>query len=295
MPVICLGGPTGSGKTAIAIDIAKRINGEIINADSRQIYKDFPIITAQPTHEEQNIVPHHLYGFLESNKNLSAGVWAKLAYEKSREIVEKGKRAIIVGGTGFYIRALLEGLAQIPQIPEEIRRYWNLKISSDGVINLYESLKKIDTDYSKKIDPHDKQRIQRALEVYSYTGKSLSWWHNQNVIPLCKGPLFVIDTSLSYLTPILNSRIDKMISSGAIVEAENAYKKNNVSKCAWSGIGCHELFLWLDKKIEWDECLTRWRKQTRAYAKRQITWFKGRINAIHLNGQTAIETILQSI
>lgn len=284
VPVICLGGPTGCGKSELGLELADRLDGEIVNADSRQLYRDFPIITAQPTREDLARHPHHLYGFLDTGQKISAGVWSDLAAKKAAEIRERGKVPLIIGGTGFYIRSLLEGLAKIPPIPPEISGHWQMRMQEEGNEKLYRLLEKTDPAYAVKINSSDRQRIQRALEVHAFTGRTFSWWHGQTPeAPLCAGPLFLVDISLEELTPFLYIRIGKMIAAGALDEAEKAYSLNrNGNAPGWSGIGCAELFQWLEGRLDLPDCERLWRKQTRAYAKRQLIWFRGRKNGVWL-------------
>lgn len=284
---ICLAGPTGAGKTGLAIRWAQTLNGEIINADSRQLYADFPIITAQPTEKEKGEIVHHLYGFLETEEKINAGKWARMAMERIREITLAGKLPIIVGGTGFYFNTILRGLAEIPETDLHIRAKVEQSILQRGSESMHLQLACIDPAYAAKIHPHDKNRIARGLEVFESTGKTLSWWHeNSSQKPLCQGPLFVLDTSLAVLEPLLKERIDAMLAMGALEEAENAWTKcHNLKAPGWSGIGCAELGALLAGRITRDECLKLWLSNTRAYAKRQITWFRSRKETIWINLQ----------
>lgn len=282
--VICLGGPTGSGKTAIALLLAQKLNCEIINADSRQTYADFPVITAQPTPEEQAQTPHHLYGYLKCTEKTSAGEWANLAKDRALEIISRGRIPLLVGGTGLYFRAILQGLAPIPAIPAHISETFAARMNTEGATALHSELTGIDPDYAATIHPHDRQRIQRALEVYASTGKKFSWWHkNALPQPLCRGPLLILDVKLAALEPVLKRRMDQMIVAGALKEACCAMETcANPDAPGWSGIGCAELLAFLSGKISRTECMRLWLAKTRAYAKRQITWFKAVRKAIHV-------------
>ncbi len=271
----CIVGATGTGKTALALKLAKEHNGAIINCDSRQIYKDFPIITAQPSIEEQGICPHHLYGFLDSTERFTAGKFIKLAKDKIYEVVEAGYQAIFVGGTGMYLKALFEGIVDIPQIPQEIRENLINECSHHGSAYLHDKLKQIDAKYAAKIHFNDKQRIMRALEVYYGTGRTFSSWHDETE----KNTEFEVeyhglDMPLNDLEPRLAKRIDIMLEMGAIEEAKIAKEIcNDRFAPGWSGIGCIELFAYLEGEMDLEESKKLWLKQTRAYAKRQRTWF----------------------
>lgn len=285
LPVICLGGPTGCGKTGLAVQIAKYLGCEIINADSRQIYRDFPIITAMPSKAEMAGIPHHLYGFLASDEKSSAGEWKDLALAKASEIIARDRIPLLVGGTGFYFQALLHGLAPIPKIPQSISQKLAARLLDEGANALHAELLNIDNKYAARIHPNDSQRITRALEVYEATGRTFSWWHKNAVeTPRCQGPLIVLDLALSSLEPKLESRIDHMLANGAVEEAEKALQLCPDEKApAWNGIGCAELLAFIKGGMSLAECRSVWLKNTRAYAKRQRTWFHGRRDACFLD------------
>lgn len=282
LPVICLAGPTGAGKTALSLLLAQELGCEIVNTDSRQVYSDFPIITAQPDSEDFKSARHHLYGFLPTANKISAGQWAKKAAVACRQIIARGKIPLLTGGTGFYFEAILHGLAEIPSISCEIGQKWANRINAEGCEQIYALLLKVDPGCAAKIHAHDRQRIQRALEVHEATGKTLSWWHEQSrQRPLANGPLIFLNVALESLTPQLSQRIEKMLEKGAIAEAEKAQKNcADPDSPGWSGIGCAELLAHINGRISLAECKTLWLANTRAYAKRQLTWFRGRKNAI---------------
>ncbi len=273
---LCLAGPTGSGKTNAAIRLALAINGEVINADSRQVYMHFPIITAQPSCAERAFCPHHLYGFLDTEYKLSAGQWADMALEVARDIIARGKIPIFVGGTGLYFRTILEGIAEIPPVPEHISKELIERCKVAGTAPLHHELAQIDAAYAARIHPNDTQRILRALEVYAATGKTFTWWHeNAMPSPPVKALYMGVNMSLEYLTPRLGARIEEMMQMGALEEAKAAFKLCvNRDAPAWSGIGCAELYAYICEELSLDQALELWRKNTRAYAKRQLTWFR---------------------
>lgn len=323
LPLICICGPTGAGKTAVSLYLAQMLPAilrqslhgaqadcagcEIINADSRQLYADFPIITAQPSPEEQAQTPHSLFGFLPSGERMSAGVYSHLAAHRISECLQnawqdngraKGRSSgrdndrtdersgrapgegwripILVGGTGLYIKSLLEGIAQIPAIPVEIAGYWRERCRNEGPAELHKILQLNDPALAARLHPNDKQRIIRGLEVYSATGKSLSLWHAQAVPPPPYRVLKLgIGQDIKDLESRLALRIDKMLEQGAIEEAIAArINCNDPISPGWSGIGCAELWRYLADELSLDECKKLWLSNTRAYAKRQITWFK---------------------
>lgn len=282
LPVLCLGGPTGSGKTALALALAKRFGCEIINADSRQVYADFPILTAQPSGEEKRKIPHHLYGFLPSWEKISAGQWIEMASRKAREILERGNIPLLVGGTGLYFQALLRGIADIPEIEPSIGHGLQERMKGLGPEAMHGELAEHDPEYSAKVHPRDRQRILRALEVFYGTGRPFSWWHkNAMRPPLCKGPLAVLDGGLDWLAPRLAARIEAMLEGGALEEAGNAFANcPDAGAPGWSGIGCAELLAYARGEMNREQCRTLWLANTRAYAKRQLTWFRQRREAV---------------
>ena len=281
VPVICLAGPTGAGKTALALELARQLDGEIVNADSRQVYADFPIVCAQPSAGERAICPHHLYGFLPTPQKISAGQWADMAHAKAIEMHERGKMPILVGGTGMYFHALLHGIAAIPPIDPAISTALAERLAASGAPVLHAELATVDAAYAARIHPNDSQRIVRALEVVQATGKPFSWWHeNAMAAPLCHGPLYVIDASLAWLESRLRERIRLMLEAGALDEGRAALQKcSDPAAPGWSGIGCAEVLGHLQGQHSLEECCTLWFKHTRAYAKRQLTWFHGRKEA----------------
>lgn len=298
-PVICLAGPTGSGKTALALFLARALGAEIINADSRQVYADFPLITAQPSPEERAQAPHHLYGFLATDHKISAGRWAEMATEKARAVASRGRVPLLVGGTGLYFQALLRGMAAIPAIAPEITRHLTDRLGRVGSEALHAELARADPAYAARIHPRDRQRILRALEVFHATGRTFSWWHSHAMSePACAGPLLVLAAPLAWLGPRLARRLDAMLAAGAVAEARAALERTpgeteGRRTPGWSGIGCVELLEHLQGRLSLDDCRARWLANTRAYAKRQITWFRARPEASFVPPEGAEGAILR--
>ena len=283
LPILCLAGPTGAGKTHLAISLAKLLDGEVINTDSRQVYRDFPIICAMPTRDEQAACPHHLYGFLDSQSKISAGQWRAMAIDTIKAILARNHTPILVGGTGMYFHALLHGIAPIPEIDPEIRRHFEARLITEGAPSLHHQLSYHDPEYAAKIHTNDRQRIVRALEVFFQTGETFTAWHKKTALsePKCQGPLMVLRVDLDWLKPRLGQRIEAMVKAGALEEAKTAWERcPDASAPAWSGIGCMELLAYLQRRLALDEALNLWQQNTRAYAKRQNTWFRGRKEAI---------------
>lgn len=275
-PVICLVGPTGTGKTAAAIAIARRTPVSVINFDSRQVYADFPIITAQPDADEQAACPHLLYGFLPTSEKMTAARFVELATETIEAVRKQGRLPILVGGTGLYLRSLLSGIAPIPDIPEDIRAQILARVKREGPQALHRELQAVDPDYADKIHPNDSQRNARAAEVYAATGKTMTWWHTHGEhTPAPYEALKIgMTIALDELKPHLVRRIDAMLEAGALEEARRAYAECvDPEAPGWSGIGCAELLAHLRGEMSLSEARGLWIKNTRAYAKRQLTWF----------------------
>lgn len=281
--VIILTGATGSGKTALAIDMAKKYNGIIINADSMQIYKDIPIITAQPTFKEQQAVKHYLYNFVElSDNSYSVGKYLQDLKQLLDNIKQEQpeKTPIIVGGTMLYINSIINGLSKIPEIDKSITDELRQKYKNKSLIDIFNDLQNIDFEYSNIVDKTNPARIIRGIEVKIATGKSiLDFWKEKNTNIFNNDYYFekyLLDIEREKLYDKINKRFDNMIKSGAIEEAENVKKKN----LNWlpKAIGLNHLLHYLNNDISIDIAIDLSKKDSRHYAKRQITWFKNKFN-----------------
>lgn len=274
--LVSIMGPTGAGKTAAALALARRLPSAVVNTDSRQVYRDFPLITAQPSADERAVCPHLLYGFLPTRRAFGAGAFARAAAGRIASALGAGRLPLLVGGTGLYFRALLEGMAPIPPSPPELAAAWQRRCDEEGPQALHALLARSDPGYAAKIHPNDRQRITRALEVMDATGKPFSWWHAR---PLPPPPYAALRLGVSLPMPELEKalagRIDLMLERGALAEAEAALGRcPDPAAPGWSGIGCAELRGYLAGDLSLDECRALWLKNTRAYAKRQNTWFR---------------------
>ena len=271
---ILLFGPTASGKSKLAVDIAKKFNGEIINADSMQIYKEVKVLSARP--DDKNI-KHHLYGIISVKKNFSVGLWYKLAADKIKEVIKKGKTPIIVGGTGLYFKILLEGLTEIPDVPKI-----NTEINSEKFHVIINSYKSKYPRIFEGINLNDKQRILRAISVYEHTGISLSKWHKEkNKKTHFKSKEFIkifLNPSKQELEERIKKRFDRMIKNGAIQETKN-FQKLDVNSLHSSNfiIGLKEISEFINKKITSVELNEKVLIRSRQYAKRQFTWQRGQM------------------
>ncbi|WP_027174874.1 tRNA (adenosine(37)-N6)-dimethylallyltransferase MiaA [Desulfovibrio aminophilus] len=274
--VLCLAGPTGTGKTGAALAAAREIPAVVVNFDSRQVYADLPIVTAQPDAEERAVCPHRLYGFLPTAESLTAAAFAELARREVREAAGAGRLPILVGGTGLYLRAILHGLAPIPPIPAEVREAVLARLRGEGAPTLHAELTRLDPEYAARIHPNDSQRNARALEVFLATGKTLTWWHHEGSEAAPFQPLLLgLGTDVAALEPLLAARVRAMLAAGALEEVRQAFERcPDPEASGFSGIGCPELLAHLRGECGLDEAVARWIKNTRAYAKRQFTWFR---------------------
>ena len=278
--IILISGPTASGKSNFAVKIAKKIDGEIINADSMQVYKQLKILTARPNKKEQKNIKHHMYGTIDLNKKFSTGQWLKTAVKKINEIKKRKKIPILVGGTGLYFQSLIEGLAKIPEIPLKFRNKIRLIQKKEGQIKFYKRLLKIDPKVKDKFDPNDTQRTIRAFEIKSFTKISMYDWLKKTKSEF-KDDEFVklyIDFTREDLIKRISLRSTKMIEEGAIKEVKKFIKlkiKKNLS--VNRVIGIDELTQYLDRKINLVQAQELISIKTRQYAKRQATWARSRM------------------
>jgi len=275
--LICIAGPTGTGKTQAAIVLAKRVRGQIINCDSRQVYRDFPLITAQPTPGERSQCPHWLYGFLACREKIDAGTFSRQALEVSERVLADQGMPILVGGTGLYLKSILSGLAEIPEIPSDIRdRVWR-DYDRLGPAAMHSRLQRLDPETAGKVHPRDRQRVTRALEVHLATGKPITHWQHQSrsVEPRFDACQIGVWTELDLLTPRLEKRIDAMLAGTAMEEVAAAWETcPDEAAPGWSGIGCRELLQAHLGRATMAQARGEWLRKTRSYAKRQLTWFK---------------------
>tara|TARA_B100001063_G_scaffold209672_1_gene206799 strand:+ start:643 stop:1551 length:909 start_codon:yes stop_codon:yes gene_type:complete len=285
-------GPTASGKSKFAIKLAKKINGEIINADSMQVYKELNILSARPFKKDYKEIRHHLYGFQSVKKNFSTGDWLKLVKQKILELKKRKKIPILVGGTGLYFKVLIEGLVNIPDVPIEIRKKIRTLHKKLGSNKFFLELAKIDPLVRNYINLTDTQRAIRAYEVKLFTKKSIFDWF-KNTKPDFEQEDFYkiyIDFPRNELLRRINSRAKDMIKKGAILEVKKFIKLNvHKDKSSNKAIGISEVKQYIDKKIEINEVIEKISIKTRQYAKRQSTWGRGnmedwiKINPTSLN------------
>ena len=276
--IILISGPTASGKSIFAIKLAKRINGEIVNADSMQVYKELKILSARPNPKDYQKIKHHLYGFHNVKKNFSTGDWLKLAIKKIKEIKKRKHVPIFVGGTGLYYKALIEGLVEIPNIPIRFRNKIRSLHKTLGQKKFYKKLLKLDPISKNKINSTDSQRSIRAYEVKKYTKKSLHDWFKDTKSYFKKNEFIkiYIDFPRQELIQRINLRTEKMLKTGAIKEVKKFIKlKVPIDKSVNKAIGIDEIKEYLNNKKELSETKEKISIKTRQYAKRQNTWARG--------------------
>jgi len=276
--VILLAGPTASGKSELAIHIAKKINGEIVNADSMQVFKEIKILSARPIDYKK--IKHHLYGILSVKKNFSTGVWLKLVEKKINEILNKKKTPIIVGGTGLYFKALIDGIAEIPNV-SKLKRDKVIKLYNKiGADQFYKKLIKLDPKCKDKIEKNDRQRMIRFYEVKFYTKQSIFDWQKNttnNLKDIDFKKIF-LNFPREILLEKVDQRFKKMLKIGALREAKK-FQKLKISKDLTSNhiLGLKEIMSHLNKEISLKEAIDRSIIRTRQYIKRQMTWFRGQM------------------
>ena len=297
--VIVICGPTASGKTALSIELAKKINGEIISSDSMQIYKDMDIGTAKPTKQEMQEIKHYLLDFVEPDQRYSVAQFKKDAEKAIEEILAKNKVPIIVGGTGLYVDSLIYGIEyQEIELDKKYREELEEKAQKEGLETLYEQATKIDPQAIEKISANDKKRILRILEIYHSTGKTKT----QQEIESRKNEVkydykvFALNMEREKLYERINKRVDIMIEQGLIQEVENLCRKYTEFPTAMQGLGYKEVVEYLQGKISEQEMIEKIKMETRRYAKRQLTWFRKNKQTIWLDatkGKENVEIILK--
>ena len=276
--IILISGPTASGKSNFAIKLAKKINGEIINADSMQVYKELKILSARPDPKDYQKIKHHLYGFHNVKKSFSTGDWIKLAVKKINELKKRKKIPIFVGGTGLYFKALTDGLVNIPNIPVRFRNKIRVLQETLGQKKFYQKLLKLDLKSKNKINPTDVQRSIRAYEVKLFTKKSLHDWFRKTKSYFKEDEFYkiYIDYPRKDLIERIEKRTGQMIKMGAINEVKRFIKlkikkDNSVNKA----IGINEIKEFLNHEKELSDIKEKISIKTRQYAKRQSTWARG--------------------
>ena len=296
--VIVICGPTASGKTALSIELAKQINGEIVSCDSMQIYKDMNIGTAKPTIEEMQGIKHYLIGYVSPEKRYSVADYKRDAKNAIKEILEKEKMPIIVGGTGLYLDSLIYEIEYKEiKIDEEYRKKLEKEVENLGLEVLYERARQIDSRAIEKISVHDKKRILRILEIYHATGKTKT---EQEIESRKKEveydyKVYALDWDREKLYNRINKRVDIMIEQGLIEEVKQILDKYDIFPTAMQGLGYKEVVDYLKGNLTKEEMIEKIKMETRRYAKRQLTWFRKNKQTIWLKGEDTIQNNINII
>jgi tRNA dimethylallyltransferase len=290
--VVC--GPTASGKTALAIRIAKEFGAEIISADSRQVYRELSIGSAAPTQDERLSVPHHLVGNVSIHEPYNAGRFADEARTVLDSLFLKNPIQVLAGGTGLYIKALVDGMDDLPEVPEEIRARYMQRLEAEGLVILQEELKLRDPEYAAEVDLANKARVLRALELIESSGTKYS--------EMRKGSKHEKPFEVVYLMPAMerevlyariNARAIAMLNGGWIEEAESLKAFRELK--ALQTLGYPEIFAMLDGKISKVECLAQIQQATRRYAKRQLTWFRNQTEVLEIKADLTWDELRAAI
>ena len=279
-PVIVIGGPTASGKSGLALAIAERLDGVVINGDAIQVYRDLRLLTARPSEADERRVPHRLYGIFEAAETCSAGRWQTLALAEIAAAKAAGKRAVVVGGTGLYLRALVEGIAPIPDVPAEIRARTRARFGEIGTVAFHAELAARDPLMAARLAPADGQRLMRAWEVLEATGRSLAQWQADPVTaPALNFTMITVMPPRADIYAACDARLADMVSGGVLDELAALLKRAETEQLDPSlpvlkAVGFAELASHLTGRVSLDAALAAAQQQTRRYAKRQMTWFR---------------------
>ena len=296
--IILIYGPTASGKSKFALKLAQKIDGEIINADSMQVYKELKVLSARPQKEDINKIKHHLYGFQSVKKNFSTGDWLKLAQKKIFEVKKRGKIPILVGGTGLYFKALTEGLVNFPKIPLQFRKKTRALHKNLGAKKFFLRLVKEDPLVRNHLIQSDTQRVIRAYEIKKFTNKSMYEWFKNTKSEFEKNDFFkiYIDFPRTDLLVRIKERAVDMLDNGAVSEVKKFMKlKVPKVKSANKAIGINEIKEFIKKKIKIEDVIDKISIKTRQYAKRQTTWARGNMSDWNKIKSSGLKVFLKKI
>ena len=300
---VLIAGPTASGKSALALMLAEKLGGIIVNADSMQVYSHLRVITARPTPAEEACVPHRLYGHVDEAENYSVGRWCRDAGEVLSDIAALGRMPILVGGTGLYFKALTSGLAAVSPVPADIRENVRSRLQSEGVVSLYAELMERDPVTADRLMPNDRSRISRALEVILATGRSLTDWHRDGMPPLLdskRTAKVFLTCERSELVARIEKRFAAMLAAGALDEVRGLERRDlDPTLPAMKAHGVPWLVRHIRGAISLDEAAAGGVMDTRRYAKRQVTWFRNQMKDWPFAGpgeaQKALENQLDGV
>lgn len=275
--ITLIGGPTASGKSALALDMAIKTGAAIINADSQQLYADMDVLSARPSKDDEAKAPHRLYGVADAAEAWSVGKWSRAALDEISRAHADGHNAILVGGTGLYFNALTKGLADIPAVPAKIRDTVEHEYDIAGEQVFRETLREIDPEAESRIFPCDRQRLIRALSVFRATGKSLSAFKS-DTRPLLRPNSWsgiIVEPEREQLYANCDRRVDIMLQTGAVEEVKALMARNlDMGLPSMKAVGLREISAWLNGEMSRNQAVEAMKQATRNYAKRQLTWFR---------------------
>jgi len=285
-PAIAILGPTASGKSRLAISLALRFQGEIVNCDAFQVYKNMDIGTAKVSPDEQQLVRHHMMDLQNPDQDFSAGEYQRQARDVIRGICGRGHLPIVVGGTGFYLRALIDGLFEGPARSEELRVRMRRVIQRKGPQILHRALQRVDPEYAARIAPMDSERVIRAYEVHLVSGKPMTWWQQQprDAFQGYRWMKIGINIPREQLYERINQRVDDMFRRGLLEETRELLKKFPRGSQAFKAIGYRQAAACIEGRLVENEAIEDTKKQSRHYAKRQLTWFRADPSIVWLDG-----------
>ncbi len=286
-PLVVIVGPTASGKSRLALELASSLDGEILACDALQIYRHLDIGTAKPTAREQSVVPHHMINLREPGEEFSAGDYQRLARKTLADVRSRSRIPFIVGGTGFYLRALLQGFFVGPGRSDALRQRMHKIAERRGRPFLHRVLQRIDPTCARLIAPADYSRIVRSCEIFFLTGKPMSWWHKQPTVPLegFRWLFLGIAWPRQELYTRIDRRVDDMIEAGFLDEVRSLRERFPAGCHAFKAIGYRQIADYLDNRCSLDQALESTRRESRRYAKRQLTWFRAMEEIQWLDGQ----------
>lgn len=291
--IVVIAGPTASGKTALGIEIAGALNGEIISADARQVYRWMDIGTAKPTVEEQQAAPHHLIDVVNPDEPYSAGQFAQDGASAIEDILQRGRVPILVGGSGLYLKALLEGFSPVPDVPADLRSKVQEEAGQD-LSGLYSRLQELDPEWAEKVHPNDTQRIVRGIEVFEAVGKKLSDFQKMPGKPAgnWRARWFGLSVDREQLYDRINLRAERMVEQGLIEEIRRLKERGfHIGLNALNTFGYREMFDFLEGRRTLEEALGEIQQGSRRYAKRQMTWFRGLSQMTWIEPEAALEKV----
>ncbi len=287
-------GPTAIGKTTLSLAVSRGMNGEIISADARQIYRGLDIGTAKPSADELAAVPHHFIDELDPHESFSAGQFARAAEARMRQTMDRGHTPLVVGGSTLYIDALVNGFAEIPDVDPTIRDSLNRRLTQQGSETLFAELREVDPQAAATMDPTKSQRIVRALEVYHGTGRPLSHYHGNRRKPAFTYRGVILERKREDLYERINRRVNKMLEAGLVDEVRGLLDRGVDPECnSLRTIGYREVVAYLRNEYPKEEMVRLLKRNTRRYAKRQITWFKRYTQFVRVHADTPVHELLE--